>query len=277
MRNPYLLNGPAIIAFSGGRTSGLMLYRIIEAHGGRLPDDVVPVFCNTGKEHEATLDFVRECADEWGARIRWIEYVDAAVPNQRVREVDYSNASRAGEPFAAVIDRKGMLPNPVKRVCTTEMKIHATHRFARRDLGFDADYDKAIGLRADEARRVANARVREQSGKDPWALSFPLYEAGVTVADVVEFWRGHSFDLRLPLLPDGTTPLGNCDLCFLKAAGKISSIIALYPERAEWWIEQERRVGYTFRKDRPAYQKIKDQGVMFTEEDEDAIACDCTD
>ena len=40
MLNPYLIKGPALISFSGGRTSGYMLNHILEAHGGRLPDDV---------------------------------------------------------------------------------------------------------------------------------------------------------------------------------------------------------------------------------------------
>lgn len=47
MGNPYLIHGPAILSISGGRTSGFMLRQIIDAHGGKLPADVVPVFCNT--------------------------------------------------------------------------------------------------------------------------------------------------------------------------------------------------------------------------------------
>ena len=39
--NPYLITGPAVIAFSGGRTSGYMLHEIIAAHGGTLPPDVI--------------------------------------------------------------------------------------------------------------------------------------------------------------------------------------------------------------------------------------------
>ena len=34
MDNPYRLTGPAVVSFSGGRTSGMMLYHIIQAHGG---------------------------------------------------------------------------------------------------------------------------------------------------------------------------------------------------------------------------------------------------
>jgi hypothetical protein len=34
--NPYLIEAPALISFSGGRTSGYMLKQIIEAYGGIL-------------------------------------------------------------------------------------------------------------------------------------------------------------------------------------------------------------------------------------------------
>lgn len=40
MSDPFLIEGPAAISFSGGRTSALMLRRILDAHGGTLPPDV---------------------------------------------------------------------------------------------------------------------------------------------------------------------------------------------------------------------------------------------
>jgi len=46
----FLITGPAVISFSGGRTSAYMLWRILQAHGGILPDDVVVCFANTGRE-----------------------------------------------------------------------------------------------------------------------------------------------------------------------------------------------------------------------------------
>ncbi|WLG54047.1 hypothetical protein PSH77_15230 [Pseudomonas extremorientalis] len=47
--NPFLITGPAQIGVSGGRTSGQMLRRILDAHGGKLPADVHAFFENTGK------------------------------------------------------------------------------------------------------------------------------------------------------------------------------------------------------------------------------------
>jgi 3'-phosphoadenosine 5'-phosphosulfate sulfotransferase (PAPS reductase)/FAD synthetase len=69
MTNPYHIEPPALISFSGGRTSGYMLRHIIDAYGGRLPHDLVPCFANTGKEMPQTLDFVRDCADRWSVPV----------------------------------------------------------------------------------------------------------------------------------------------------------------------------------------------------------------
>lgn len=289
--NPYRVEGPAVIAFSGGRTSGYMLRHIIEAHGGELPDDVVPVFCNTGKEHDATLDFVRDCADRWDVTIRWVEYRNMPATEDRWTEVTHATASRDGRPFEELIDRSPLLPNPVTRFCTSEMKIKASMRFVRATLGFDGLHSRVIGLRADEPSRVSRGRARFESGKDgkDGEPRFPLFTAGVMKADVAAFWQAQPFDLGLPMAEDGTTPMGNCDLCFLKSAGKIASIIAAEPERAVWWAAQEQRVGKrggidsdganraTFRKDRPSYAAMLAQGTMFAGDDEDALDCACTD
>lgn len=75
MISPYLVEAPALISFSGGRTSAFMLRQILDAHGGTLPADVHVVFANTGKERPETLDFVQECSERWKVRIRWVEYV----------------------------------------------------------------------------------------------------------------------------------------------------------------------------------------------------------
>ena len=50
--NPYQITGPAQIGVSGDRTSGHTLWKILEAHGGKLPADVHAFFQNTGKERE---------------------------------------------------------------------------------------------------------------------------------------------------------------------------------------------------------------------------------
>jgi 3'-phosphoadenosine 5'-phosphosulfate sulfotransferase (PAPS reductase)/FAD synthetase len=253
--NPFAIEGPALVSFSGGRSSAFMLWRIIQAHGGTLPADVRVIFSNTGKEMPQTLDFVRACADRWNVVVQWLEYLEAAAPADRWRLVDYETASRAGEPFAALIDRKGFLPNPVTRFCTIELKIRPARNYAR-SLGWD-HWTIAIGLRADEPGRVAKAR----HNREAWDNLMPLAAAGITKADVGAFWKASNFDLALPSI-NGRTPHGNCDLCFLKSAATVGAIMRDMPERAAWWIEREsaprasKSSGATFRNDRPAYAAL---------------------
>ncbi|MEX5503853.1 hypothetical protein Q1J61_08650 [Pseudomonas putida] len=59
--NPWQINGPTQTGFSGGGSSGYMLYHILETNGGQLPEGVHVTFQNTGKERDEMLDFIREC------------------------------------------------------------------------------------------------------------------------------------------------------------------------------------------------------------------------
>ena len=65
--------GYYVVSFSGGRSSGYMLHQFLD-HNNGLPSNAKVVFCNTGKEHHATLDFVKECSQRWSVPIVWLEY-----------------------------------------------------------------------------------------------------------------------------------------------------------------------------------------------------------
>jgi len=263
--NPYKITEPTCISFSGGRTSAYMLYKVLEAGGGQLPSDAIVVFANTGKEDEATLKFVNDCSVNWNVPIVWLEF---AKNPQKFVEVNFETASRDGEPFAEMIRQKRFLPNSVMRFCTTELKIHPITRYMK-SKGFD-EFQTLAGIRADEPRRVSKLR---QTVHAPLALS------GVTQTHVQQFWRQNKFDLGLQFV-DKITPLGNCDLCFMKGAHQLMSIIQHEPSRATWWAKQEEIIGGRFSKDRPTYASMiqfsKEQIDMF-DPDEAAISCFCGD
>ena len=40
-----------------------MLHNILDAYDGKLPEDGIVTFSNTGKEMPETLDFVKECGE----------------------------------------------------------------------------------------------------------------------------------------------------------------------------------------------------------------------
>ena len=288
MRDPFKIDSPTCISFSGGRTSGYMLWRVLQSNGG-LPKEAVVCFANTGKEDEATLEFVRDCQEHWRVPINWLEFRNN---EQQFAVVDFSTASRAGEPFEAIIRKRNYLPNPVTRFCTSELKIRTMHKWLRaswRSLGWDAEdmeWDQMIGIRADEHRRVSKIRTRGHSTETTKeTMLMPLADAGVTVRDVGAFWDSQPFNLGLSTF-NGRTLAGNCDLCFLKPAAQIQSLIAEKPERAVFWarMEQlglsEKESGNIFRSDRPTYSEMikftAEQRDMF-DKAEEGIACFCGD
>lgn len=277
-RSPYRIDGPAAISFSGGRTSGYMLRKILDAHDGQLPEDVVVQFANTGKEREETLVFVRECGERWGVPIVWLERRrdDAEQPPSH-RVVSFETAARNGEPFGALIRERGFLPGPALRFCTQELK-QRTLKSHCMSLGWEY-WTNVVGLRADEPRRVARATgpTRER-----WDVMCPLAAAQVTEADVLAFWREQPFDLGLKSYE------GNCDVCYLKSFSKRVQLARDNPSMFDWWTEQERwaeSVGAKsnrFAPNQPSYGATlafaRDQfRLPIVTDDEDAIPCACTD
>lgn len=271
--SPYRIPEPFVVSFSGGRTSAYMLRKILDAYDGRMPERGKVIFCNTGKEREETLRFVERCSQRWGVDVTWLEYRWEPGRHYFV-EVDFTSASRNGEPLEAAIAARGekaFLPNPVTRYCSYETKVKTVNRYVRQSLGW-TEYHDAVGLRADEPKRVKKIRrdpILEQGlfGESKKRLSrpepgcsavCPLATAGVTIHEVSEFWRANDFDLQL------RQEEGNCDLCFMKGAAKVLKLIRERPESAAWWIEQEKKIGAAgaagaaakFRNDRPTYAEL---------------------
>jgi 3'-phosphoadenosine 5'-phosphosulfate sulfotransferase (PAPS reductase)/FAD synthetase len=289
MVNIYKITEPSVISFSGGRTSAYMLWRILEAHDGKLPEFAKVCFANTGKEMPETLDFVRDCGERWGVDIVWLErFAREAREDEKnkyvyeTRIVDYESASRKGEPFSALVKARRYAPNPVARFCTVDLKIRAISEYLINTCGFEKPYVGFIGIRGDEPRRAKKMNGTVESGQERY---LPLYLEGVTAQDVCDFWNAQDFDLNLPN-NNGVTDWGNCDLCFLKGYGKKQSIIQARPDLADWWIETEANLseqvgkGAYFRKDAPSYAQMKqiavEQTSMFDFPDE-SIPCFCGD
>lgn len=282
--NPYRIDQPSLIAFSGGRTSGFMLRRIIEAFGGTLPDDVIVTFCNTGLEHPKTLDFVKKCGDEWSVPIVWIEYRagPGGTKEAQVHEcvtVDYRTASRNGEPFWQLCDQRKTLPNPIARFCTAELKIRTMHRYINRNIGWE-DWTDQVGLRYDEPKRVHG--IHEVGGV---TVNCPMYKAKHTIEDVNQFWDAQPFKLEIP------QHQGNCQGCFLKSRWRLEQVARETPEAFDWWIAAERQAAgwraegrptnAVFRNDRASYRIQLEQAkqpTLFEGCDiDDTIPCSCTD
>jgi 3'-phosphoadenosine 5'-phosphosulfate sulfotransferase (PAPS reductase)/FAD synthetase len=270
MSDPFKIKEPTCISFSGGRTSAYMLWRVLQSNGG-LPDEAIVCFANTGKEQEATLEFVAECERQWNVPIKWLEYRKAEKMADRFQEVNFNTASRESEPFESLIQSKNYLPNTFARFCTSELKINVIDRYLKQ-IGW-GEYITFVGVRADEPRRVSRIRGK-QDGKET-----PLAIANVSSQDVQDFWKKQPFDLQLVTV-QGNALLGNCDLCFMKTAAHKVGLIQDKPSRAIWWAEQEKKIGGLFREDHPSYSqmlKFSQQQTDLFDTNEEALSCFCGD
>ena len=117
-------------------------------------------------------------------------------------------------------------------------------------------FESHLGIRADEAQRLAKteariARAQGQKGR-AWgdqppgeAVKAPLIEAGIDREAVTEFWHSREFDLGLP--PDGR--YGNCVFCMMKGRVGLTALArecpsdASNPESIDWWAAMEARYG----------------------------------
>jgi hypothetical protein len=221
-----------LISFSGGRTSAFMLWWLMNEWPLRHLYDIVVVYANTGKEKEETLQFVQDCSDYWGVEIIWVE----AVPKQskkggwwgvRHRIVDFSTASRKGEPFAAMIDKLG-LPCSEAPFCSDQLKRLAIESYLK-SIGWK-NYHTAIGIRYDETHRIDPKKEKRRR------LFYPLARiTKTTKSDISFFWTKQPFGLDLKSYE------GNCDLCWKKSNRKLITILKEDPSVADWWVDMETR------------------------------------
>lgn len=227
---------PLLISFSGGRTSALMAY-IIMNHEKFKGYQKVCVFANTGKELEKTLAFVDRCDREFKLNCVWVEadVQHGQKKGSRHRIVDFASASREGQPFEEVIKKYGV-PNQKFPHCTRELKLNPIASYMK-SLGHDS-WTSAIGLRFDEARRITNELYANGDAtvvKRP--KFYPLFHLGIKADHVQEFWSKMPFDLGLKSYQ------GNCDLCWKKSLKKKLRILKEEPKIAQWYISMEKKYG----------------------------------
>ena len=217
---------------SGGRTSGYMANLL------KGQPDTVFMFQNTGREKPQTYDFLNKMDKEWGLNLIWLEY-DCPDPAEKAgfKVVSYETANRTGVPFAQLIQKRKAIPNKYKRFCTAELKVKTARRWIRAQGLLRWEY--AIGYRADEPKRNVRSDTMQTAVT-------PLRDKGIVALDIATFWKGNSFDLALPLMPNGKTFGGNCEGCFWHSEYQNAMLCKQRPESVKWLIEQEEKMGHTF-------------------------------
>lgn len=218
------------ISFSGGKTSAYMTRMLLDYFRTHEPwREVAVTFANTGQEHEETLKFVERCDKEFGFNVVWLEAVVNPKKGIGIRHriVDFKSASRNGEPFEAYIAKHG-IPNRMYNQCTSRLKTEVMDSY-RTSLGWEkGTFSTAVGIRADEIDRVSLKQMSENH------VFYPCVDAGVTKADVREWWAAQSFNLNIP------EHWGNCKFCWKKSNRKLLTIARENPEFFDFPVRMER-------------------------------------
>ncbi len=141
---------PHVVKFSGGRSSAMMLFILLDSGLLKAERGDVIIFNNTSAEHPKTYEFIRKCKalveSKYEVPFFWIEfqtYEDARngewsrLPTYRlVKPEPYAeNATDGyhwrGEVFEELLSWAGFVPNQFQRTCTANLKLKTTRAFLK--------------------------------------------------------------------------------------------------------------------------------------------------
>jgi hypothetical protein len=214
---------------SGGRTSAYMALWLKQNMSEQY--DMLFIFANTGKEHPDTYRFLREVDVQFGLNLVLVECVVhlGQRKSSSHRVVTHDSLSVNGEPFEAVCSKYGVANHSFKQ-CTREMKANAINSYT--DELWGNDYDVAIGIRADETRRVSPNAIKNR-------IIYPLIDLLPTdKQDVLDFFKQFPWDLKIP------EHLGNCVTCFKKSDKKLAAVYQDCPAHFDFFKRMEKDYGH---------------------------------
>lgn len=224
---------------SAGRTSQRMAKYMMDEHADKY-EMIINVFANTGREREESLLFVHNCDQQWGYQTVWVEAViDPELgKGTRHRLVTFETAAREGDaedlagnsPFENAIKKYGIF-NAAYPNCTDRLKLAPIYSYLK-SIGLEkGDYVMALGIRADEYRRV-NPKAADENIIYPFVDLLPT-----TKLDVNNWWKQQPFDLGL------LEHHGNCKACWKKSLKKHLMLIKEMPEIYDFTNRMEEQYG----------------------------------
>ncbi len=179
---------PHVVKFSGGRSSGMLLFLLLENEFLKPERGDVVIFNNTSAEHPETYRFTAKCKSivekRYGVPFFWLEfqtYEDARdgewvrLPTYRlVNPVPWSTEEPhgyhwKGETFEEVLSFSGFVPNQFQRTCTKKLKLDTTRLFLQDWFACKASIEH-LGHYSNKSRMSSDemyARHQRNQGKVP--------------------------------------------------------------------------------------------------------------
>jgi 3'-phosphoadenosine 5'-phosphosulfate sulfotransferase (PAPS reductase)/FAD synthetase len=247
-----------VISVSGGKDSAATLLLALEnCHR----ENVMPIFCDTGNEHEAVYEYLiylEQALDITIARLkadftsqiaakRMFIARDQRVGRRNGRRIRWSNKAKrralavlhpSGNPFLDLCLWKGRFPSRKAQFCTEELKRNMAVAY-QLDL-IDAGHQVISwqGVRRDESLNRRNAKKTERVGPRLWAFR-PLVEWSAN--DVFDYCAKRGIQPN-PLYKQGMSRVG-CMPCINVNKAELKQISIRFPEHIERISEWERLVG----------------------------------
>ena len=141
---------PHVMKFSGGQTSGMLLFILLEAGLLKAERGDVVIFNNTSAEHPKTYDFARRCKQlvekKYDIPFFWLEYQtyeDARngeytrLPSYRLVNTEPRSETNPdgyhwrGEVYEELLSWTGFVPNVFQRTCTQSLKLETSRAFLK--------------------------------------------------------------------------------------------------------------------------------------------------
>lgn len=235
-----------VVSFSGGKDSGATLGIALE----RCPrEDVVPVFADTGNEHQITIDHLDETEQALGIKIvRLKADFSEQISRKRIfiardqrigrdndgRKRRWTNKAKqralaalhpTGIPFLDLCLWKGRFPSRRAQFCTEELKRNIIVNY-QMDL-IDAGWGVVSwqGVRRDESRNRRSAKKMERVGTRLWIFR-PLVDW--TALNVFAYCAERDIPIN-PLYLQGMRRVG-CMPCINAGKQELREIDLRFPD-----------------------------------------------
>lgn len=203
-----------VISFSGGRTSAYLVNLF------RNDPDAHFVFMDTGAEHPATYQFIKDIVKHWKIDLVCLRVV---VNPEMGKGGDYKvigldELKQDLETWKSMLAKYGA-PAYDMAYCTARMKTEPFKKYCE-DVFGKCNYETWLGIRADEPKRL---KPRE-------GFHFLAEISDLVKDEILDWWETQPFDLAI------TEHLGNCVFCIKKGLNKVALAAKDEPEMAVKWI-----------------------------------------
>lgn len=244
-----------VVSISGGKDSTVTLQLAIDRVGG---ENVIPIFCDTGNEHEAVYAYLVYLEGRLGVRInrlkadfterlafhkaRLLAIADGA-PDYHPQAKYAWTAERArraaaimeptGNPFLDLCLLKGMFPSHSRQFCTEELKRNPAVEFQIDLIDSGRRVISWQGVRRDESKRRSNTPKASRIGKGMYAFR-PIVDW--SSEQVFDFHAQRGIEPN-PLYRQGMGRVG-CMPCVNVGKEELREIAARFPQHidriSEW-------------------------------------------